>query len=118
MGGGASKVKVIPPSERITYIENTPFYLYLNDDLMNEFVECFPNFIKCKAGDKLTLEHDKVYIIAKGRLELQTTLPGDNKIEYSAYLCKKQPGDIISKTYEEKRVIDKVRRLNICVLSQ
>ena len=89
-----------------------PFSIYLSDEsLSQEFADCFPNLVSCKSGEKVLIDPDKVYIVAKGKLELQTTLPSNvpAKVESSAYLCKKHPGDIICKPNEQERAMEKVR---------
>jgi hypothetical protein len=112
MGGAVSKrhVKVLSPQERIQYIKKSPFYLFLHDETLQEFGYCFPFLLRVKEGDIVNLDRNKVYIVAEGELELRTTLPEPKgKIESKGYLCKKRPGDIISKPCENEIVVEKVR---------
>ena len=89
MGGAASKVRKITHEERIRYIKSTPFYLYLQDGTLEEFANCFVNFLECEKGETLNLERNDVYIVAKGCFELTTTMPEPkSRIEHKGYLCK------------------------------
>lgn len=72
--------------------------------------KCFSQSKIVKNGDTITLEENSVYIIAKGELELSTTMADPKmKIESKGYLCKKRPGDIISKSKEQRLATEKVR---------
>jgi len=109
MGGAASKIKRVTPEERIQYIKRTPFFLYLQDETLKEFANCFTYFVECKEGETLTLDENKVYIVAKGELELSTAMAEpSSKIEYKGYLCKKHPGDIVCKHQEQQIATKKV----------
>ncbi len=51
-----------------------------------------------------------IYIVAEGELELSTVIPGkQRKLDSSGYLCKKRPGDIVTKTSTKEDVQRKVR---------
>lgn len=111
MGGAVSKrhAQTLLPHERIQFIKQSPFYLFLHDEILKEFANCFPYLLRVKEGDILNLDRNKVYIVAEGELELRTTLPEPkSKIESKGYLCKKRPGDIISKPRENEIVVEKV----------
>lgn len=110
MGGAVSKARQLPQEDRIKYIKTTPFYLYLQDDTLQEFAACFPYMIKIKKGETPKLDENKLYIVATGELELSTTMADPKmKIEHKGYLCKKRPGDILSKPKEQKIATEKVR---------
>lgn len=110
MGGAVSKLKKASLEDRVNYIKKTPFFLYLEDDTLKEFANCFQAFIKCTAGETLSLD-DHVYIIAKGELTLSTTMADTkSKIENKGYLCKKHPGDIFFPSKEQEIAVEKVRK--------
>ena len=55
------------------------------------------------------LNPDDVYLVAEGELELSTILPdAANKIDSAGYLCKKRPGDIVTKTSSKQDAQRKV----------
>lgn len=110
MGGGVSKSRRVPLEDRIKYIKTTPFYLYLQDDTLQEFAACFPFMVQIKKGETPKLDENKLYIVSTGELELSTTMADPKmKIENKGYLCKKRPGDILSKPKEQKLATEKVR---------
>ena len=102
MGGAISKTKRLTLEERVQFIKGTPFFLYLEDSTLKEFAKCFSRIDSVKKGERLSLNENLVYIIATGDLELSTTMADPKmKIEHKGYLCKKHPGDIISKPKEQ-----------------
>ena len=113
MGAAASKKrsKRLPLEYKIKCLKNTPFFLYLQDDLLKEFAQCFQYSIRCKEGEILNINQENVYIVAEGELELKTILPKpEGKIETRGFLCKKYPGDIVYQRQAQKLATDKVRR--------
>ena len=113
MGAAASKryFKRIPLNERINIIKKSPFTLYFEGDTLKEFAECFPYFIdESRQGGTVLLNKNEIYIVASGEMELRSSVPSrHSKIENVGYLCKKRPGDIISKIQEQKKAARKVR---------
>ena len=90
-------------------MRNTPFFLYLQDDLLEEFAECFQYSVRCNEGETVKIDHDKVYIVAQGELELKTILPmPEGKIESRGFLCKKYPGDIVYQPQSQNLAAEKV----------
>lgn len=109
MGGAVSKGRRLSQEDRIKYIKTTPFYLYLQNDTLQEFAACFPYMILIKKGETPKLDESKLYIVATGELELTTTMADPKmKIENKGYLCKKRPGDILHKPKEQKLATEKL----------
>ena len=111
MGGSISKgPKCVPYHERLIYLKQTPFFLYLQDETLKEFARCFPYVTIGDEGKILSLDEDQIYIVAVGELNLRTTLPAENsKVENLGYLCKKRPGEIVNKLQAQKHAVRKVR---------
>lgn len=108
MGGLASKQR-ISKQEKVGYIKNSPFYLYLTDETLEEFGKCFPFVKQCKEGDEISLDENTIYIIGKGSLELSATMADPSmKIENKGYLCKKRPGDLVSLPKEQDMATEQV----------
>lgn len=103
------KSKRLSTEQRISHLKKTPFFLYLKGDKLREFAECFP--YTNKQGKEIELEQDTIYIVAHGELQLHTTIPLEQKakLENKGYLCKKYPGDIVSKHQAQTQAICKVR---------
>jgi hypothetical protein len=122
MGGAVSRTKRLTLDERVQHIRRTPFFLYLDVSTLGEFGKCFPTTVFVKKGDILTLNENLVYIIAKGELNLSTTMADPKyRLESKGYLCKKRPGDIISKPKEQRLATEKVRHcrfISLCPKSQ
>ena len=108
MGGLASKQR-ISKQEKLGYIKNSPFYLYLTDETLEEFGKCFPFVKHCKEGDEISLDENTIYIIGKGSLELSATMADPSmKIENKGYLCKKHSGDLVSLPKEQDMATEQV----------
>lgn len=108
MGGLASKQR-ISKQEKLGYIKNSPFYLYLTDETLEEFGKCFPFVKHCREGDEISLDENTIYIIGKGSLELSATMADPSmKIENKGYLCKKHPGDLVSLPKEQDMATEQV----------
>lgn len=109
MGSAVSKERQLSQEDRIKHIKKTPFYLYLQDDTLQEFARCFPCMIVIKKGETPALDNNNVYIVATGELELSATMADPKmKIEHKGYLCKKRPGDILNKPKEQKIATEKL----------
>jgi hypothetical protein len=111
MGAAVSKKssKRLPLHSKVKYLKTTPFFLYLQDDLLDEFAQCFPYTKRCKEGETINIDHENVYIVAYGELELKTILPkSSGKIETRGFLCKKHPGDIVYQRNTQKLATEKV----------
>lgn len=110
MGAAASKRRSkVYLESKILCLKNTPFFLYLQDDLLDEFAQCFQRTIRCNEGETINIDHNKVYVVAQGELELKTILPKpEGKIETCGFLCKKYPGDIICQPQAQKLATEKV----------
>lgn len=95
MGASASRNRLSLDS-KIKFLKNTPFFIYLGDDLMKEFAQAFHLATHCAEAKTINIAQDNVYVVARGGLDLKTTLPKTHsKIESSGFLCKKFLGDII-----------------------
>jgi len=112
MGGVVSSEVSVPMEQRINFLKKTPFFILLSEDQLEEFAKCFPSAFKAKAGSTLKLENGIVYVVAEGDLELSTTLPvvPRQKIDTSAYLCKKKPGDIVNQQQTKKEAERRVEQ--------
>lgn len=111
MGAVSSKRRTTKLSleSKVLCLKKTPFFLYLQDDLLEEFAECFQNTKCCKEGETIDIDVDKVFIVAKGEFELKTILPKpEAKIETHGFLCKKYPGDIVYQPQAQKLAAEKV----------
>ncbi len=94
---------------KINSISKTPFFLYLQDDVLKEFAQCFRNTVRCKEGETINIDKETVYIVADGELELKTIIPNaTSKIETCGFLCKKCPGDIVYQPQAQKLATEKV----------
>ncbi len=108
MGASASKNRLTFDS-KINYLKHTPFFLYLGDDSLKEFTTAFQFASHFKEGNIIHLDHDHVYVVAKGELELKTVLPkSKGKIETKGFLCKKHEGDIVFQPQSQKLATDKL----------
>ena len=111
MGAIVSKrhSKSLTLESKISCLKKTPFFLYLQDDLLEEFAKCFQYEKVCKEGETILVDSDNVYVVAQGALELKTLLPSpEGKLETNGFLCKKYPGDIIYQPEAQQLANDKV----------
>lgn len=70
--------------------------------------------VKVGPGQPLDIDIDDIFVVAEGGLKLSTTVPDEhNKLESSGYLCRKRPGDIVTKTSTQKDVNRKVRDASV-----
>lgn len=108
MGASASKNRLSLDS-KIQILKNTPFFIYLGDDLLKEFAQKFHFATHCKEGKTISIDYENVYIVARGELELKTVLPKTHgKVETRGFLCKKCPGDIIYQPQSQKLANEKL----------
>eukprot|EP00979_Chaetoceros_neogracilis_P018411 scaffold10584_cov211-Chaetoceros_neogracile.AAC.1 len=97
MGGAVSRTKRLTLDERVQHIRRTPFFLYLDVSTLGEFGKCFPT---------------------TGELNLSTTMADPKyRLESKGYLCKKRPGDIISKPKEQRLATEKLTSTKLTVLA-
>jgi hypothetical protein len=95
--------------DRISFLKKTPFFIYLQDAKLLELAECVQYTLEANEGENVRLEEDTIYIVIEGELELSVLLPTpDKKNESLGYLCKKKPGDILSKISANKHATRKV----------
>ena len=86
----------VPLEKAVECISKTPFYQYLDSDTIEQFAKCFLT-VKCSAaGTRVDLDSQRLYIVAKGEVDLSTTYPDHTKVEASGYLCRKREGDVIN----------------------
>lgn len=94
------------PAQRVEHLKHTPFFMYLDTEaLLEELAGCFDSTICVEAGEKLMeVESDKMYIVAKGEMELSTVIPTTQRksLFQKGFLCSKFPGDIVNKKSTEK----------------
>lgn len=120
MGAAASKrrSKILSVESKISCLKKTPFFLYLQEDLLEEFAQCFQYIKSCNEGETVHIDVDNVYIVAQGELDLQTILPKpEAKVETHGFLCKKYPGDVIYQQQAKKMVAAKVSFRLIIIVS-
>uniref|UniRef100_A0A7S2KVM8 Cyclic nucleotide-binding domain-containing protein n=1 Tax=Leptocylindrus danicus TaxID=163516 RepID=A0A7S2KVM8_9STRA len=105
MGGSCSVQKIlplkhssVPLGERVKYFQHTPFFLMMSDTKLNELASCFPRALKVGPDQPVEVGNDDIFVIATGELKLSTSIPNEcTKLESSGYLCRKRPGDIVTK---------------------
>ena len=95
--------------ERISFLKKTPFFIYLPDLKLFELAECVKHTLLVKEGENIRLEEDTIYIVIEGELELSVLIPTpDKKNECRGYLCRKKPGDVLSKIAANKHATRQV----------
>ena len=86
----------VPLEKAVECLSKTPFHQYLDSDTIEQFAKCFLT-VKCSpAGTRVDLDSQRLYIVAKGEVDLSTTYPDHTKVEASGYLCRKREGDVIN----------------------
>eukprot|EP00594_Rhizosolenia_setigera_P019378 CAMPEP_0178957334 /NCGR_PEP_ID=MMETSP0789-20121207/10849_1 /TAXON_ID=3005 /ORGANISM="Rhizosolenia setigera, Strain CCMP 1694" /LENGTH=658 /DNA_ID=CAMNT_0020639557 /DNA_START=425 /DNA_END=2397 /DNA_ORIENTATION=+ len=95
--------------EKIQYIKHTPFFLYLSQDNIEKFANCFPTEETLASNEVIKLQRKLVYIVAEGELEMSTTIPDfKGKHDTKKYLCKKKLGDIVNLIEAQKEATRKL----------
>jgi len=103
--------------DRISFLKKTPFFIYLQDATLLELAECVQFTLTAHKGNRVTLEEETIYIVIEGELELSVLLPtADKKNESLGYLCKKKPGDILSKISVNKQATRKVNFFHVDII--
>jgi hypothetical protein len=98
--------------ERVSFLRKTPFFIHLQENRLIELAECFQHTLVSNEGDTVKLDDNTIYIVTEGELELSALIPTfDKKNESRGYLCKKKPGDILSKRSANKHAVQKVTSL-------
>lgn len=97
--------------ERVSLLQETPFFQYLTPETINEFALCFTQSVRGIPGKTLKLNSNKIYLVCEGEVHLSTTFPEEGtKLETKGYLCRKRRGDIIDVGQTKQDVI---LRMNI-----
>ena len=66
--------------------------------------------LKVGPDQPVEVGNDDIFVIATGELKLSTSIPNEcTKLESSGYLCRKRPGDIVTKMSTQNDVKRKVR---------
>jgi CRP-like cAMP-binding protein len=87
----------ISNDRKIRYLEHTPFFQYLNEESIKEFAQCFPTTLRSRPGTNISLDSQRIYIVAEGEVDLSTSYPEEGtKVEARGYLCRKRQGDIVN----------------------
>ncbi|GMH73829.1 hypothetical protein TrLO_g7099, partial [Triparma laevis f. longispina] len=95
---GADGAK-ISESQKIAYLKNTPFYLYLDDAHLGAFAACFNKSRRIQAGQFLMGGNEDIFVVASGEMSLAVTLPSSNTKSGNSkgFLASKVAGDIVNK---------------------
>ena len=99
--------------DRVTYLEKTPFFLYLDPAQLQALAGCFPNAKTFAVDQKVHIGLDTIYVMCTGQLEMSTLLPTttNKQSQTMGYLCKKVSGDIVNKKATNLDAKRKVRVL-------
>mmetsp|Transcript_27356 Transcript_27356/g.51873 ORF Transcript_27356/g.51873 Transcript_27356/m.51873 type:complete len:643 (+) Transcript_27356:165-2093(+) len=96
---GSSGAVNVTESQKIGYLKNTPFFLYLDEAHLSSFAACFFKARRLRAGQFLLCGQDDIFVVASGEMSLSVTLPSsDTKTGNSkGFLASKVAGDIVNK---------------------
>ncbi|OQR91637.1 hypothetical protein ACHHYP_04511 [Achlya hypogyna] len=99
MGNLAGVVRgaYVPAHQRMQVLENTPFTMFLNTEVLHDIAMCF-NALRFEAGAPIEFQKHELVIVARGSADVSTIVPQTNhkKVKVTEVLCKKRVGDILT----------------------
>ncbi|EQC29583.1 hypothetical protein SDRG_12592 [Saprolegnia diclina VS20] len=87
----------VPTHQRLHVLENTPFAMFLNKEVLHDIALCFGT-VKFEPGAPIVFQKHELVIVAKGTADVSTIVPqtAHKKVKVTEVLCKKRVGDILT----------------------